>query len=168
MVAKNNLDLDSGCRPTIELMGKHDLFFDEMVPYLVEVNVKNRDQYLKIKETLSRTGIAKKKDGINTVYQTCHIVKMGKPEAPKYYICHFKVLFMLDGGVNDLTQLDIGRQNKIIALLSSWGFLTIKCPNQVLTPMCSVNDVTVVRYGQKHLWDLRAKYSLSSRKWGNK
>ena len=155
-------------RPTIELLGQHDLFFDEIIPYLVEVNITSRDQYLKIKETLSRTGIAKNKDGINTLYQTCHVVKMGDEKSPKYYICHFKLLFMLDGGENSLSTLDIGRQNKIIALLSSWGFLTIKTPEQIINPMCSVHDVTVVKYGQKSQWDFYAKYRLSSRKWGKK
>lgn len=154
--------------PTIGLLDQHDLDFEEITPYIVEVDVKNRDQYLKIKETLARTGIAHVKDGVNSLYQTCHIVKMGEEGSPRYYICHFKVLYMLDGGANDLCVLDIGRQNKIVALLSSWGFLTIVDPEQVLHPMCSTNDVTVIKYNQKEFWEFKPKYNLSSRRWGRK
>ena len=118
---------------------------------LLEISFKEVDDFLKIKETLTRIGVASRKD--NKLYQSCHILhKQGK-----YYLVHFKELFKLDGKPSDISENDIERRNAIAKLLSDWGLLKIKADLGDLAPM---NQIKVISYKEKDKWELVAKYNI--------
>lgn len=118
---------------------------------LVEVELVDEDSFLVIKETLTRIGIASKKE--NTLYQTAHILhKRGK-----YYIAHFKYLFELDGRKSDISDFDIKRQNTIAKLLNEWGLLTIVSE---VGETCPLTSIKILPFGEKHKWQLVKKYNL--------
>jgi len=118
---------------------------------LLEISFKEVDDFLKIKETLTRIGVASRKD--NKLYQSCHILhKQGK-----YYLVHFKELFKLDGKPSDISENDIERRNAIAKLLSDWGLLKIKADLGDLAPM---NQIKVISYKDKDKWELVAKYNI--------
>ena len=94
---------------------------DKIVESLVEVKLKSDDDFLKIKETLTRIGIASKLE--NTLYQSCHI--LSKENKTKFYICHFKELFMLDHRPTDFTEADVARRNTIVNMLRDWDWLRL-------------------------------------------
>jgi len=124
------------------------------VEALVEVTLKEPDDFLKIKETLTRIGIASRKDKI--LYQSCHILHKQK----KYYIVHFKELFALDGKPTDFSDTDEGRRNTIINLLSEWGLLTIVEPKKTEEPITPLNQIKILSYKEKHDWNMVAKYNI--------
>lgn len=122
----------------------------------VKVQLKNPDDFLKIKETLTRIGFASRKD--NTLYQSCHILhKRGE-----YAIVHFKELFILDGKSSNLDEQDIARRNAIANLLSEWNLLVIESKEK-LTNLAPINQIKVLAYSEKKDWNLVAKYTIGSK-----
>lgn len=129
-----------------------------IIESLVEVQLPSPDSFLKVKETLTRIGVASKKDKI--LYQSCHILhKQGK-----YYIVHFKELFILDGKADELSDEDKGRRNTIINLLEEWGLVKIITPSDTEDPVAPLSQVKVLPYKEKADWTLTAKYSIGKRK----
>lgn len=133
---------------------------DDIVPFLVEVrlpteNQEERDAFLKVRETLTRIGIASRRD-TNTLYQTCHILS----KRGRFFICHFKSLFVLDGRDNNLSDGDIARQNRIAHLLSDWGLVTIVDPAMVDEPIASMGNLKVIPHRDKAEWSLLPKYQI--------
>ena len=121
---------------------------------LVEVIFDEPDNFLKIKETLTRIGVSSRKS--NKLYQSCHILhKRGK-----YYIVHFKELFALDGLSTDLSVSDIGRRNTIASLLNEWGLLEIVDPDVVVEPRVSMSQIKILSYKEKDEWELIPKYHI--------
>jgi hypothetical protein len=123
---------------------------------MLEVNLPEPDNFLKVKETLTRIGVASKKD--KTLYQSCHILhKQGK-----YFIVHFKELFALDGKEANISSNDIERRNTISKLLEDWGLLKIvnsaKAEKQV-----SLSQIKIVSYSEKKEWNLVAKYNIGKK-----
>lgn len=124
---------------------------------LVEVLLEEKDDFLKVRETLTRIGLASKKD--NTLYQSCHILhKQGK-----YYIVHFKELFALDGKETDLTENDIARRNTIVNLLAEWELVKIVNKEQTKDPIVSMSQVKIIPYKEKDEWNLVTKYSIGKK-----
>ena len=124
---------------------------------LVEVTLDEKDDFLKVRETLTRIGLASKKD--NTLYQSCHILhKQGK-----YYIVHFKELFALDGKDTDLTENDIARRNTIVNLLAEWELVKIVNKEQTKDPIVSMSQVKIIPYKEKDDWNLVTKYSIGKK-----
>ena len=129
-----------------------------IVDSLVEVTLPSQDSFLKVKETLTRIGVASKKDKI--LYQSCHILhKQGR-----YYIVHFKELFILDGKTNTLSDEDRGRRNTIVNLLEEWGLVVAVKPEAVQDPVSPLSQIKVLPYKEKDEWSLVAKYSIGKRK----
>jgi hypothetical protein len=124
---------------------------------MVEVLLEEKDDFLKVRETLTRIGLASKKD--NTLYQSCHILhKQGK-----YYIVHFKELFALDGKETDLTENDIARRNTIVNLLAEWELVKIVNKDQTKDPIVSMSQVKIIPYKEKDEWNLVTKYSIGKK-----
>lgn len=129
-----------------------------LVERLVEVELPNDESFLKIKETLTRIGIASRKD--KKLYQSCHILhKQGK-----YYIVHFKELFMLDGKINNFSEEDQARRNTIINLLEEWGLTKVKNASQIEDPVAPLSQIKILPYKEKDEWELVAKYSIGKKK----
>lgn len=129
-----------------------------VVDTLVEVRLKNAEDFLKIKETLSRIGVASKKDKV--LYQSCHILhKQGK-----YYITHFKELFLLDGKTSDFDDNDRGRRNTIVKLLEEWGLLDIVSKDKVEQPQASLSQIKIIAYKEKDEWQLVPKYTIGKKR----
>ena len=125
---------------------------------LIEVTLPEPDNFLKVKETLSRIGIASKKD--NTLYQSCHILhKQGK-----YYIIHFKELFLLDGKKSDFSLDDKARRNTIANLLDEWQLVDLVDPAKSADPVASLSQIKVLPYKENSEWTLVTKYSIGSKK----
>lgn len=120
----------------------------------VEVVIATEEDFLKIRETLTRIGIASRKE--NTLYQSCHILHKQK----RYFLVHFKQMFALDGKETDFSDEDKGRLNKIVTLLRDWNLLTIKDEDKVKAPMASMNQIKVLSYADKAKWKLEAKYTI--------
>jgi len=124
----------------------------------VEIRLGEEDDFLKIKETLTRIGVASRKD--KTLYQSCHILhKQGR-----YAILHFKELFELDGKASNFSDEDKGRRNTIAKLLEDWGLIKIVEPNQVKKPTVLLNQIKILPFKEKNDWILIAKYSIGKRK----
>ena len=124
---------------------------------LVEVRLKNAEDFLKVRETLSRIGLASKKE--NTLYQSCHILhKQGK-----YYIVHFKELFLLDGKDSSLSEGDVARRNRIIHLLDEWELIEIVDYNKVEDPIAPLNQIKIIPFKEKDKWNLITKYTIGSK-----
>ena len=125
---------------------------------LVEVRLKNDDDFLKIRETLTRIGVASKKE--KTLYQSCHILhKQGR-----YFIVHFKELFALDGKPSNFTESDIARRNTITNLLKEWDLVEIVSDSQTQNPVAPISQVKVLPFKEKQEWELVAKYNIGKRK----
>ena len=130
---------------------------NNQVEKMVEILLKKDDDFLKIKETLTRIGVASKKT--NTLFQSCHILhKQGK-----YYIVHFKELFGLDNKPNDFTKEDEGRRNCIAKLLTEWGLLTLVKPDMIVEPMVPVSKIKIIPHKEKTQWELVAKYNIGKK-----
>ena len=124
---------------------------------MVEVKLSQPDDFLKVRETLSRIGVASRKE--KKLYQSCHILhKQGR-----YYIVHFKELFALDGKTANLTQNDVQRRNMITQLLRDWGLITIVDDDQVLD-IAPLNQIKVLSYKEKGDWELESKYNIGKKK----
>jgi hypothetical protein len=123
---------------------------------LVEVELFEDDDFLKIKETLTRMGISSRKE--KKLYQSCHILhKKGK-----YYIVHFKELFALDGLPSNLSEEDIGRRNCIANLLDEWELCEIVDPEQIKEPMSSTKQMKILSHKEKDQWELCPKYHIGN------
>ncbi len=121
---------------------------------MLEITFKENDDFLKIRETLTRIGVASRKD--RTLYQSCHILhKRGK-----YYLVHFKELFALDGKDSSITENDIGRRNAIARLLEEWNLLGIVEKQQASTPLAPMSQIKVLPHKEKDEWKLVAKYNI--------
>lgn len=126
----------------------------ELVNTFVEVKLVDESGFLKVKETLTRMGIASKKD--NELFQSCHILhKQGK-----YYIVHFKELFALDGKQTDFSIEDKARRNTIATLLEDWDLLDIVNPKVVEEPKATLSNIKVIPFKEKNNWKLSAKYNI--------
>ena len=125
---------------------------------LVEVRLKKDDDFLKIRETLTRIGVASKKE--KTLYQSCHILhKQGRS-----FIVHFKELFALDGKPSNFTESDIARRNTITNLLKEWDLVEIVSDSQTQNPVAPISQVKVLPFKEKQEWELVAKYNIGKRK----
>jgi len=128
-----------------------------LVEALVEVELPNEESFLKIKETLTRIGIASRKD--RKLYQSCHILhKQGK-----YYIVHFKELFMLDGKINNFSEEDEARRNTIVNLLEEWGLVKVVGEKKGQAP-APLSQIKILPYKEKGDWELVAKYSIGKKR----
>jgi hypothetical protein len=128
------------------------------VESLIEVKIAEEEDFLKIKETLTRIGVASRKD--NTLYQSCHILhKQGK-----YYIVHFKELFALDGKPTNISDDDIGRRNTIVTLLEEWGLVKTAEPERVKNPKAPMSQIKIIPHKDKANWTLEAKYNIGRKK----
>ena len=125
---------------------------------LVEVTLNENDDFLKIRETLTRIGVASKKD--KTLYQSCHILhKQGR-----YYIVHFKELFALDGKPTDISDNDLSRRNAIANLLEDWGLVTLVNENSTKIPEpIFLSQVKILSHKEKHDWQLVPKYNIGNK-----
>ena len=123
----------------------------------LEVILVQPDDFLKVRETLTRIGVASRKDKI--LYQSCHILhKQGK-----YYIVHFKELFALDGKQADISDNDLQRRNTIAKLLSDWGLIKILDP-RLIEDQAPLSQIKVIAYKDKDEWDLQAKYNIGKKR----
>ena len=124
---------------------------------MLEVVLKEPDDFLKIRETLSRIGVASRKE--KKLFQSCHILhKKGQ-----YYIVHFKELFALDGKKANLSENDIQRRNRIIKLLSDWGLVVIVKEDSILN-VAPLSQIKVIAYKEKGEWSLESKYNIGKKK----
>ena len=124
---------------------------------MIEVALREPDDFLKVRETLTRIGVASRKE--KKLYQSCHILhKQGK-----YYIVHFKELFALDGKQTDLNEDDISRRNTIAKLLAEWDLVNVVNEEQ-LQPADSMSSIKVIPFNQKSEWELVAKYNIGKKK----
>ena len=123
---------------------------------MIEVTLNEPDDFLKVRETLTRIGVASRKE--KKIYQSCHILhKQGR-----YYIVHFKELFALDGKHANLTVNDVQRRNRIIQLLCDWGLVTVIEPEKV-TDIAPLNQIKVLPYRDKNEWVLEQKYNIGKK-----
>ena len=124
---------------------------------MVEVVLNEPDDFLKVRETLTRIGVASRKE--KKIYQSCHILhKQGK-----YYIVHFKELFALDGKKTNLSLNDIQRRNRIIQLLSDWGLISI-VDKDTISDLAPLNQIKVLAFKEKNDWTLESKYNIGRKK----
>jgi hypothetical protein len=125
---------------------------------LVEVKLKSQDDFLKIRETLSRIGVASKKD--KTLYQSCHILhKQGK-----YYIVHFKELFLLDGKNSDFSEEDIARRNTIANLIHEWELADLVDEKKSADPVAPLSQIKIISHKEKNDWTLITKYNIGKKR----
>ena len=124
---------------------------------MVEISLKEPDDFLKVRETLTRIGVASRKE--KKLYQSCHILhKKGQ-----YYIVHFKELFALDGKRAILSENDVQRRNRFIKLLSDWGLVEIVKIDEV-KDAAPLSQIKVIAYKEKHDWTLESKYNIGKKK----
>ena len=124
---------------------------------MVEVTLNEPDDFLKVRETLTRIGVASRKEKI--IYQSCHILhKQGK-----YYIVHFKELFALDGKNTNLSVNDVQRRNRIIQLLSDWGLISV-VKADAIADVAPLNQIKVLAFKEKDEWTLESKYNIGRKK----
>ena len=122
---------------------------------MLEVKLKEPDDFLKVRETLSRIGVASRKE--RKLYQSCHILhKQGR-----YYIVHFKELFALDGKETNITENDVARRNSIAALLGDWGLIEIIGDTE---PKAPLSQIKVISFKEKSEWDLETKYNIGKKR----
>ena len=124
---------------------------------MLEVTLNEPDDFLKVRETLTRIGVASRKD--NKLYQSCHILhKQGR-----YFIVHFKELFLLDGKKSNLEENDVARRNTIATLMSDWGLVTIEGKGKV-EPLAPLRQIKIIPFKEKNNWDLCPKYNIGTNK----
>jgi hypothetical protein len=127
------------------------------IDQLVEVTLKNSEDFLKVRETLSRIGLASKKE--KTLYQSCHILhKQGK-----YYIVHFKELFLLDGKDSSISEGDVARRNRIVHLLDEWELINIVDEKKIADPVAPLNQIKIIPFKEKDSWNLVTKYTIGNK-----
>jgi hypothetical protein len=124
---------------------------------MIEVTLNEPDDFLKVRETLTRIGVASRKEKI--IYQSCHILhKQGK-----YYIVHFKELFALDGKKTNLSLNDTQRRNRIVQLLSDWGLIAVSNA-ELIADVAPLNQIKVLSFKEKEEWTLESKYNIGRKK----
>jgi len=123
----------------------------------IEVTLKHQDDFLKVRETLTRIGVSSRKEKV--LYQSCHILhKQGK-----YYIVHFKELFALDGKPSNISENDIQRRNAIAKLLEEWGLIKIMNPKLLEDKLAPLHQIKIISFKEKDDWDLIAKYNIGKK-----
>ncbi len=123
---------------------------------MLEVTLNEPDDFLKVRETLTRIGVASRKD--NTLFQSCHILhKQGR-----YFIVHFKELFLLDGKKSNLEENDIARRNTIATLMSDWGLVSIDNQNSA-QPLAPMRQIKIIPFKEKNNWTLQPKYNIGNK-----
>ena len=123
---------------------------------MLEVTLNEPDDFLKVRETLTRIGVASRKE--NKLFQSCHILhKQGR-----YFIVHFKELFLLDGKKSNLEENDIARRNTISQLMSDWGLITIE-ESERAKPLAPLRQIKIIPYKEKGNWELCPKYNIGSK-----
>ena len=135
----------------------HDLINIDIPKYHpLEITLNNQDDFLKIRETLTRIGVASRKDQI--LYQSCHILhKQGR-----YFIVHFKELFALDGKFADISENDLQRRNTIGQLLEDWGLVNILAPD-LFSDVAPLSQIKVLSFSEKDKWNLVTKYNIGKK-----
>jgi hypothetical protein len=134
-----------------------DTIFDWSPSVMLEVTLNEPDDFLKVRETLTRIGIASRKE--NKLFQSCHILhKQGR-----YFIVHFKELFLLDGKKANLEESDLARRNTIATLLSDWGLVNLVDQSQA-KDKAPLRQIKIVSYREKSEWDLCQKYNIGTKK----
>ena len=124
---------------------------------MIEVELREPDDFLKVRETLTRIGVASRKE--KKLYQSCHILhKQGK-----YYIVHFKELFALDGKKANLSLNDVQRRNRIVQLLGDWGLVSINVKESI-ADVAPLSQIKVLAYREKGDWTLESKYNIGKKK----
>ena len=124
---------------------------------MIEVSLREPDDFLKVRETLTRIGVASRKE--KKLYQSCHILhKQGK-----YYIVHFKELFALDGKKANLSINDVQRRNRIVQLLGDWGLVSIN-NKETIAEVAPLSQIKVLAYREKNDWTLESKYNIGKKK----
>ena len=127
-----------------------------MIETLIEVGLEQPDDFLKVKETLTRIGVASRKE--NKLFQSCHILhKQGK-----YYIVHFKELFALDGKPTNFSENDVARRNTIVTLLQEWGLIK-HISGDIETHIAPMNQIKILAYSEKEEWELIPKYNIGKK-----
>ena len=127
------------------------------VESMLEVVLKESDDFLNVRETLTRIGVASRKE--KKLYQSCHILhKQGR-----YYIVHFKELFALDGKKANLSTNDVQRRNRIVQLLSDWGLISISA-KETIADVAPLSQIKVLSYKEKGDWTLESKYNIGKKK----
>lgn len=120
---------------------------------MLEITLNDPDDFLKVRETLTRIGVASRKE--KKLFQSCHILhKQGR-----YFIVHFKELFLLDGKKSTLEETDIARRNTITTLISDWGLITIDNPSKAL-PIAPLRQIKIISFKDKNQWELCPKYNI--------
>ena len=131
---------------------------DTLIEAMVEVKLHEQDDFLKVRETLTRIGIASRKE--KTLFQSCHILhKQGK-----YYIVHFKELFALDGKTTNFTENDTARRNSIANLLSEWELISLVDPDKSAEPTVPLSQLKILSFKEKDEWDLTPKYNIGNKR----
>jgi|TARA_B110000977_G_scaffold181096_1_gene241445 hypothetical protein len=124
--------------------------------HMLEITLNEPDDFLKIRETLTRIGVASRKD--NKLFQSCHILhKQGR-----YFIVHFKELFLLDGKKSNLEENDLARRNTIATLMSDWGLVTI-VTGQTVEPLAQLRQIKIIPFKEKVKWELCPKYNIGNK-----
>lgn len=124
---------------------------------MLEVTIKQPDDFLKVRETLTRIGVASKKEKV--LYQSCHILhKQGK-----YYIVHFKELFALDGKATDFSDNDMGRRNTVAKLLEDWELVKVVNKQMIEDPIVSLSQIKILSHKEKDDWKLIPKYNIGKK-----
>ena len=138
-------------------MEKEESKIIEWTPkHMLEITLNEPDDFLKIRETLTRIGVASRKD--NKLFQSCHILhKQGK-----YFIVHFKELFLLDGKKSNLEENDLARRNTIATLMSDWGLVTI-VTGQTVEPLAQLRQIKIIPFKEKVKWELCPKYNIGNK-----
>lgn len=124
---------------------------------LIEVTLDDPEDFKIIMETLSRIGVASKRD--NVLYQSCHILH----KQSRYYIVHFKEMFLMDGKTSDFSGEDRARRNTIANLLAEWGLCRLVDPNKSKSPIAPVNQIKILHAAEKKDWQLVPKYTIGKR-----
>ena len=128
---------------------------EDIINNLIEITFPEKDDFLKIRETLTRIGVASRKD--QKLYQSCHILhKQGR-----YFITHFKELFLLDGKPSNLLENDVQRRNTIATLLADWGLVTIVNPS-LAKEIAPLRQIKVIPFKEKSQWELCPKYNIGN------
>lgn len=129
-----------------------------MIEKLVEVTLAQQDDFLKVRETLTRIGVAAKND--NILYQSCHILhKQGK-----YYIVHFKELFELDGKPSNMSENDVARRNTIANLMAEWGLVKLVLEDKSKEPIAPLSQIKILPHKEKSNWQLISKYTIGKKR----
>ncbi len=126
---------------------------------LIEIRLREPDDFLKVRETLTRIGVSSRTE--KKLYQSCHILhKRGK-----YYIVHFKELFALDGMPTNFTENDVARRNTIANLLAEWELVELVEANRTQEPVAPISQIKILSYGEKSEWQLQPKYNIGKRRY---